>query len=137
MYQKLKSFLQDDLIFISLLLCLVAIVAFLLGQASVAKPGIAVVPEATIRQLQGGAVGSARLPAAGAVLATSSPVLVPAASADTSGEKNYVASKSGTKYHLSTCSGAKLIKEENKLFFATKDEAESAGYSKAANCPGL
>ncbi len=49
----------------------------------------------------------------------------------------YVASKSGTKYHLPWCSGAQRIKEENKIWFATKAEAESAGYTAAANCPGI
>lgn len=49
----------------------------------------------------------------------------------------YVASKSGTKYHLPTCAGAKQIKEENKIYFNTKEEAESAGYTPASNCKGI
>jgi hypothetical protein len=49
----------------------------------------------------------------------------------------YVASKSGTKYYLPWCGSAKLIKEENKIWFATKAEAEAAGYAPAANCKGL
>lgn len=49
----------------------------------------------------------------------------------------YVASKSGTKYHLPSCSGAKRIKEENKVWFATKEQAAAAGYEPAANCPGI
>ncbi len=51
--------------------------------------------------------------------------------------KGYVASKTGTKYHLPWCSGARRIKEENKVWFATKEEAEAAGYTPAANCKGL
>ena len=39
----------------------------------------------------------------------------------------YVASKNGNKYHLPTCSGAKRIKEENKIWFDSKQEAEKAG----------
>lgn len=50
---------------------------------------------------------------------------------------NYVASKSGKAYHLPWCSGAQRIKEENKVYFATKAEAEKAGYTPAANCPGI
>jgi hypothetical protein len=46
----------------------------------------------------------------------------------------YVASKAGTKYHHITCPGAKQIKEENKIYFASVQEAMAAGYSKAANC---
>ena len=48
-----------------------------------------------------------------------------------------VASKSGTKYHLTTCPGAGRIKEENKIYFSTTNEAEAAGYTPAANCKGL
>ena len=48
-----------------------------------------------------------------------------------------VASKNGTKYHLPNCSGAKNIKSENLITFSSRVEAETAGYQKAANCPGL
>ena len=52
-------------------------------------------------------------------------------------EGSYVASKSGEKYHLPWCSGAQRIKEENKVWFKTKAEAEAAGYAPAANCKGI
>jgi len=45
-----------------------------------------------------------------------------------------VASKHGKKYHYIWCVGAKSIKEENKIFFTTEAEAESHGYTLAANC---
>lgn len=45
-----------------------------------------------------------------------------------------VVSKNGTKYHYLHCSGAKQIKEENKIVFASPSLAESAGYTLAANC---
>lgn len=48
-----------------------------------------------------------------------------------------VASVKGAKYHFPWCSGAQRIKEENKIWFATKEEAEKAGYGPAANCKGL
>ncbi len=53
------------------------------------------------------------------------------------GEKLFVASKSGTKYHYPWCSGAQRIKNENKLWFSTREEAEKEGYSPASNCKGL
>ena len=53
----------------------------------------------------------------------------------TAGE--FVASKNSTKYHLPDCSGAKRIAEHNKIWFSSKEEAESVGYAPAANCPGL
>lgn len=49
----------------------------------------------------------------------------------------YVASKSGTSYHYPWCQGALKIKEENKIWFQTKEEAESGGYRPAGNCEGL
>lgn len=49
----------------------------------------------------------------------------------------YVASKNSDKYHLPWCSGAKRISEGNKVYFASKEEAEAAGYSPAANCKGI
>ena len=49
----------------------------------------------------------------------------------------YMASKNGTKYYLPSCSSSKRIKEENRIWFDTKEEAEAAGYGPAANCPGL
>lgn len=49
----------------------------------------------------------------------------------------YVASKKGSKYHLPWCAGAKSILEENKIWFASKEEAEKAGYTPAGNCKGI
>lgn len=49
----------------------------------------------------------------------------------------YVASKSGSKYHLPWCPGAQSIKEENKIYFDTKEQAKAAGYTPASNCKGI
>lgn len=78
------------------------------------------------------------LPAA-AIEATPPPriPLVPVGTTIAPTEGMYVASKSGTKYYLPSCSGAKRIKEANRIWFATKEEAEAAGLTPAVNCPGL
>ena len=47
-----------------------------------------------------------------------------------------VASRNGTTYYYSWCSGIKRIKEENKIRFPTKEEAEKAGLKLAGNCQG-
>ncbi|HEY4517646.1 MAG TPA: Ada metal-binding domain-containing protein [Candidatus Paceibacterota bacterium] len=52
-------------------------------------------------------------------------------------EGTYVASRNGKTYTLPTCSGAKAIAEQNKIWFGTKEEAEAAGYRPAANCKGI
>lgn len=48
-----------------------------------------------------------------------------------------VGSKTSDKYHYPWCSGAKRIKEENKIYFASIEEARAAGYFPAGNCKGL
>ena len=45
-----------------------------------------------------------------------------------------VASKNSDKYHFTWCSGAKRIKEENKLWFNTEAEAIAQGLTLAGNC---
>ena len=45
-----------------------------------------------------------------------------------------VVSKNGSRYHFLWCSGAKQIKEENKVYFNSEEEAVAAGYTLAANC---
>jgi len=52
-------------------------------------------------------------------------------------EGKYVGSRNGTKFHFPWCGSANRIKEENKVWFASKEEAKKAGYTPAANCPGL
>jgi hypothetical protein len=49
----------------------------------------------------------------------------------------FVASKNGTKYYLSSCAGANKISDANKIYFVSASAAEAAGYSPAANCKGL
>jgi len=39
-----------------------------------------------------------------------------------------VGSRNSNKYHLSSCAVAKRIKSENKVCFASKEEAEKRGY---------
>jgi hypothetical protein len=48
-----------------------------------------------------------------------------------------VASKNGTKYHYPWCAGAKKIAEKNKIFFKSVEEAKAKGYTRASNCKGL
>ena len=135
MNEKLKSLLLNDQLFYGFIVILVALASFGLGRASMAdlieatpesQPTVAgkdaSVPPAPVTTEKAGAPTVA--------LASSRPATATTAT-------TYVASKSGTKYHLLTCPGAKSIKEENKVYFATVLEAEAAGYKPAANCPEL
>lgn len=49
-------------------------------------------------------------------------------------DRRVVRSKNSDKYHFTWCSGAKRIKEENKIWFETEAAALAAGYTKAGNC---
>lgn len=128
MLEKLKSFLLNDQIFFAIIVVLVGIASFSLGRASVLEnaPNAAAVKTAAPK----------------AVTMETSPtrevhVTGDKVTAEETSTGTLVGSKSGTKYHLPTCPGAKQIKEENKIYFSDTKEAEAAGYKPAANCPQL
>ena len=123
MYEKLKSYIADDGIFMVLLLLLVGIVSFGLGRQSVIEKPVNMGSEQP----------------AGIVLTQMKDTVAQkteSAQAE-AGKTRVVGSRSGTKYHLLTCPGAKQMKEENKIFFDSITLAKAAGYTPAANCPGL
>ena len=82
-------------------------------------------PKAQNDPLQAGVVASKGI-------AQTSPIPSNSAKILTSGA--YVASKNGTKYYSTGCSGAKRIKDANKVFFETANDAEAQGYSRASGC---
>ncbi|MCX6751733.1 MAG: hypothetical protein NT161_03160 [Candidatus Nomurabacteria bacterium] len=47
---------------------------------------------------------------------------------------NFFASSRGTKYYSISCSAGKTIKEENRIYFNTSTEAQSAGYELSSAC---
>jgi len=53
---------------------------------------------------------------------------------EVSNDSRIVASKNGTKYYFPWCGGSKVIKAENRIYFLTASGAETAGYTRAANC---
>jgi len=113
--------LEKDIFLVSALV-LTALIAFGLGRLSVlAERKIPVKVDnfsaAAVQPTSG--VGDSPTPDVGAI------------------DKLYVASKNGTKYHYPWCSGAQTIKEENKIWFGSKEEAKAAGYTPASNCKGL
>jgi hypothetical protein len=124
MREKFKSLLASDQVFYSILVILVGFGGFFLGGGrAVSKPteNLPVVLPATVPSAQ---------PAA--ALVTQAPAVT-----SPSEVGMVVGSKSGTKYHLPSCPGAKQIKPENRIEFATAELAVAAGYKPAANCPGL
>jgi hypothetical protein len=132
MYNNFKHILKDDTFFYGAVVVLVAIVCFGLGRWSVEYS----LKTTQIKGLEGIKMTQ------GASLPLSAPLKTATSSPKTAvleavAEKKYVGSKSGTKYHLLTCAGAKTIKETNKIYFSSKEDAQKNGYSPAQNCKGI
>jgi hypothetical protein len=114
----------DKNTFLLMLALLIAIISFGLGRLS----GLETARKNVEIEFPKGQEASAFLGA----FATTTPK---APVAKTSG--TYLASKNGTKYYLPTCASSNRISIANRIWFDTKEEAESAGYSPAANCKGI
>ncbi len=124
---KFKAFFSNTEYLLALLIIVVSLVSFYLGRVSVGegRNEVLTVPmKATVIESKAAQNKD--------ILSTTTPVVEKKVATET-----YVASKSGTKYHLPWCPGAKQIKEENKVWFATKADAEKAGYTPASNCKGI
>ena len=48
--------------------------------------------------------------------------------------QNFFASSRGTKYYPAGCSAGKTIKQENRVYFDTRELAEKAGYILSSSC---
>ena len=114
-------------IFTALIVILVAFLSFGLGRLSVVSSKKSDIWLETIPLGEAGAVSAT------AVFAV--PNKSPATTHPTQGQ--FVASKNGTKYYLPWCSGATRIKEENKVWFQSVEEAKRAGFAPSSACKGL
>ncbi len=129
---KFKGFITNPEYLLALLIIVVSLTSFWLGRLSV-EGGGAKAMGTSLSELQ---TATALEPVSGTA-STSLGTQTATESVTTSPEGGYVASKNGTKYHLPWCGSAKQISEQNKIFFATKAEAEAAGYTPAGNCKGI
>lgn len=135
--QKVKRWISDNKIDL-----LTAAIIFLIGMASFGLGRLSVsLPQKESIRLEDpwspDGTGVSAIPVAGAFsepMSSNSPNTVsPAALKNGS----FVASKSGSTYYAVWCSGVSRIREENKVWFQTKEEAKSQGYRPAKNCSGL
>ena len=135
MKEKFKSFLIDDSLYMASVVVGVGVLAFLLGRLSVVP--LMQQNNSSVNPLSLCPTTVCPAPVSALPTATANPSVqaqtTSAVSASTQ-TAPYVASKAGSKYHHITCPGAKQIKEENKIYFSTVQEAMAAGYTKAANC---
>lgn len=127
---KVKSFLEDNKIdlYVAVIIFLVGLVSFGLGRLSVLWPKKEPI---MISNYEAGIRSKGTTTTIDSMDMHNSEFLIH----NSSGK--YVASKNGTAYHYPWCPGAMKIKEENKIWFNSKDKAEKAGYKPAGNCDGL
>ena len=128
---KFKGVVTNPEYLLALLIITVSLTSFWLGRISIEGSGTAFLGT-SLSELHT-TTGSGLLSGAADVSTSAGKALEVASTTD----GGYVASKNGTKYHLPWCGSAKQISEQNKIFFATKAEAEAAGYTPAANCKGI
>ncbi len=57
----------------------------------------------------------------------------PTNSSSTTGQ-NFFASSRGKKYYPVGCTAGNTLKQENRIYFNTREEAESAGYTLSSSC---
>ena len=122
--EKIKSYIRENEadIFTIILVITVGALGFGLGklsQMSLEKEPVEILLPEVLTQVSSVSINTATGPSGA------------------SNRGQYVASKNSNKYHLPSCSGAKRISEANKIWFASKEEAEGQGYTPAGNCPGI
>lgn len=127
---KFKGFLQNTDTLLTILIVCVSLASFVLGRYSMTEKTSEI-------QNQGSAVTTALTQEVSSSEPMKNEVKIESQGDMQTAEGGYVASKNGTKYHLPWCGSAKQIKEENKIWFVTKEEAEKAGYTPASNCKGI
>jgi len=60
--------------------------------------------------------------------------VISAVATNPSTTKTFFASSKGKKYYTISCSAGKTIKQENRIYFTTGEEAQRAGYTLSSSC---
>lgn len=141
MVEKIKHFMvsHQDLprdVFLVALVVLSAIGGFLIGRiAERSTPSTGEQPLRIVSQTAATALYNQSAEQKDLVQHTQRDAQTP--TVETEQGRMYVASKNGTAFYLPSCSGAKRIKEENKIYFSSKTEALGMGYKPASTCKGI
>jgi len=125
-YRKLKS--QQQTLFLGVCVVLVAIISYNIGRINtLEKTPLKITKEGSLGAniYQGTSPKIIENNSSERIRSTPKPT-----------DLRVIVSKKSTtkKYHYLWCAGGKKIKEENKLWFNSASEAETAGYSLAGNC---
>ena len=134
--EKIKQFLESEKgkdILIVIIIILVGLGSFELGRLSKenSSSGVRILPAQT-----GEYPNQAENQGASAILSENSlqtAIQVPPTIQNSVG-KNFFASSRGSKYYTISCSAGKTIKQENRVYFTTGEEAQTAGYALSNSC---
>jgi hypothetical protein len=127
---KIKLFIKSERgkdIFVILIVVLASLGSFELGRLSMSSRSEGLKIEYTDPE---GVSGQNQ--AANALYADESADTATPTSNKVKGE--YFASSRGTKYYPVGCSAGQTIKESNRVWFETREEAEHAGYELSSSC---
>ncbi len=137
--EKIKSFIESEKgkdILIILIIILVGIASFLLGRLSkegqndefkVIYPNSQANAISGLKEVQNGLnLQKTTNLSQNPISYKSSDISIP--------KGNFFASKRGKKYYTLGCSAGKTIKDENKVWFDTGEEAVLAGYELSSSC---
>lgn len=126
--EKIKQFVRSDQgkdLWIILIVFLVGLVSFGLGRLSASDTGGLDIKYTNLEASSLTGAQEAR------VFLQNNPKLDKSTQAV---KKAFYASSRGKKYYSADCSAGSSIKPENKIYFDTKEKAESAGYELSASC---
>lgn len=131
--EKIKSFVDSekgkDILTIAIVI-LVGLCSFLLGRMSIQSNSRGlkinyIEPSALVANTNG--VGEQRL-----ILTSEKEQNIIESPSPKTG--NFFASKKGKKYYPVSCSAGKSIKQDNRVYFDDREEAEKAGYTISSAC---
>ena len=130
--EKIKGFIlqiESEAYLMILIIILVGLAGFGLGKLSNAGEGKAVIIQTgSAQNLQSDSVNTPENTASVIGAVTENP------NTNNLNPSNIIASKNGTKYYFSYCSGVGRIQDQNKVYFTSEQEALDAGYTKASGC---
>jgi len=124
--EKIKQFIESDTgkdIMIVIIVILVGLGSFELGRLSKESSSNSIKIEYPDENTNQGA----------SVISALTDVENMKTSVNNSG-KTFFASSRGSKYYTISCSAGKTIKQENRVYFATGEEAQKAGYTLSSSC---
>lgn len=137
--EKIKQFLQSEKgkdIMIVIVVILVGLGSFELGRLSKENDsqGVKIEYSDQTNTNQGASVISADIGNVPDVGLQNPRSTTSGTSVDTSSGKTFFASSKGKKYYTISCSAGKTIKQTNRVYFNTGEEAEAAGYTLSSAC---